>query len=120
FSAGERGPLFAAGRDCARPVRIALPWPPNFTPPQASSKAMARTSRHEGTHLAKPTSPSRRVPSRHAGVRRRSKTMQVATPAASRLAWVDVANGVCIVLVVLMHATLGVEKATGENTWLHA
>lgn len=46
--------------------------------------------------------------------------MQVATPAASRLAWVDVAKGVCIVLVVLMHATLGVEKATGESTWLHA
>ena len=35
------------------------------------------------------------------------------TPAA-RLAWVDVAKGVCIILVVLMHATLGVEKATDE------
>lgn len=39
---------------------------------------------------------------------------------APRLAWVDVAKGICIGLVVLMHATLGVEKATGESTWLHA
>ena len=38
----------------------------------------------------------------------------------SRLDWVDVAKGVCIVLVVLMHATLGVEKAVGSETSLHA
>jgi uncharacterized membrane protein YcfT len=38
----------------------------------------------------------------------------------SRLDWVDVAKGLCIVLVVLMHATLGVEKATGAETGLHA
>ncbi len=37
-----------------------------------------------------------------------------------RLAWVDVAKGVCILLVVLMHATLGVEKAIGEETALNA
>lgn len=40
--------------------------------------------------------------------------------ASSRLDWVDVAKGLCIVLVVLMHATLGVEKATGAETGLHA
>jgi uncharacterized membrane protein YcfT len=40
--------------------------------------------------------------------------------AGSRLDWVDVAKGVCIVLVVLMHATLGVEKAVGTETSLHA
>jgi uncharacterized membrane protein YcfT len=40
-------------------------------------------------------------------------------PAASRLDWVDVAKGLCILLVVLMHATLGVEKATGTETGLH-
>lgn len=40
--------------------------------------------------------------------------------AGSRLDWVDVAKGLCIVLVVLMHATLGVEKAVGEETGLHA
>jgi uncharacterized membrane protein YcfT len=38
---------------------------------------------------------------------------------AKRLAWVDVAKGLCIVLVVMMHATLGVEKATGADTALH-
>jgi uncharacterized membrane protein YcfT len=38
----------------------------------------------------------------------------------ARLAWVDVAKGLCIVLVVLMHATLGVEKAIGSETGLHA
>ena len=39
---------------------------------------------------------------------------------AARLAWVDVAKGICIILVVLMHATLGVEKATGEALSLNA
>lgn len=37
-----------------------------------------------------------------------------------RLAWVDVAKGLCILLVVLMHATLGVEKAVGFETGLHS
>lgn len=40
--------------------------------------------------------------------------------AESRLDWVDVAKGLCIVLVVLMHSTLGVEKATGAESSLHA
>lgn len=35
-----------------------------------------------------------------------------------RQTWVDVGKGLCIVLVVLMHSTLGVEKATGAATWL--
>jgi uncharacterized membrane protein YcfT len=34
----------------------------------------------------------------------------------TRVAFVDVAKGLCILLVVMMHATLGVEKATGETT----
>lgn len=37
----------------------------------------------------------------------------------SRVAWVDIAKGFCILLVVMMHATLGVEKATGELTLLN-
>jgi uncharacterized membrane protein YcfT len=37
-----------------------------------------------------------------------------------RFAWVDAAKGLCIVLVVLMHATLGVEKAASASAWLHA
>ena len=39
--------------------------------------------------------------------------------AAPRLAWVDYAKGLCIILVVLMHATLGAEKAAGSVSWLH-
>ena len=31
-----------------------------------------------------------------------------------RVDWVDYAKGICIILVVMMHSTLGVEKATGE------
>ncbi|MDR4308875.1 acyltransferase family protein [Chelatococcus sambhunathii] len=38
---------------------------------------------------------------------------------SSRLDWVDVAKGVCIVLVVMMHSTLGVEKATGGEGFMH-
>jgi uncharacterized membrane protein YcfT len=34
--------------------------------------------------------------------------------AAQRIDWVDCAKGICIILVVMMHSTLGVEKAFGE------
>jgi uncharacterized membrane protein YcfT len=37
----------------------------------------------------------------------------------NRVSWVDYAKGICIVLVVLMHSTLGVEKAAGAASWLH-
>lgn len=42
------------------------------------------------------------------------------SPARDRLEWVDVAKGLCIVLVVLMHATLGVEKAVGAPSALNS
>lgn len=37
----------------------------------------------------------------------------------SRVDWVDYAKGFCIIFVVMMHSTLGVGKATGEEGWLH-
>ncbi len=37
----------------------------------------------------------------------------------ARIDWVDYAKGICIILVVMMHSTLGVEKAAGELSWLH-
>ena len=37
----------------------------------------------------------------------------------NRIEWVDYAKGICIVLVVMMHTTLGVEKAAGTVSWLH-
>jgi uncharacterized membrane protein YcfT len=37
----------------------------------------------------------------------------------TRIDWVDHAKGICIVLVVMMHSTLGVEKAAGEASWLN-
>lgn len=37
----------------------------------------------------------------------------------TRIDWVDIAKGFCILLVVMMHATLGVEKATGAPTVLN-
>jgi uncharacterized membrane protein YcfT len=37
-----------------------------------------------------------------------------------RVDWVDYAKGFCIVMVVMMHSTLGVEKAVGEMSWLGA
>jgi len=36
-----------------------------------------------------------------------------------RVAWVDSAKGACIILVVMMHATLGVGEAMGETGFLH-
>ncbi|MFK7901351.1 MAG: acyltransferase family protein, partial [Nitratireductor sp.] len=37
---------------------------------------------------------------------------------AKRVDWVDYAKGLCIILVVMMHSTLGVEKAAGATGWL--
>jgi uncharacterized membrane protein YcfT len=37
-----------------------------------------------------------------------------------RVAWVDYAKGFCIIFVVMMHSTLGVENAVGQQGWLHA
>jgi uncharacterized membrane protein YcfT len=36
-----------------------------------------------------------------------------------RVDWVDYAKGFCIVFVVMMHSTLGVEQALGQEGWLH-
>ena len=44
--------------------------------------------------------------------------MSAAAPSA-RIDWVDYAKGLCIILVVMMHSTLGVEKATGQLSWMH-
>ena len=38
---------------------------------------------------------------------------------ATRVAWVDYAKGFCIIMVVMMHSTLGVEAAAGEQGWMH-
>ena len=37
---------------------------------------------------------------------------------SERVDWVDVAKGICIVMVVMMHSTLGVEKAMGAAGWM--
>jgi len=36
-----------------------------------------------------------------------------------RVAWVDIAKGICIILVVMMHTTLGLEKSAGSTGWMH-
>lgn len=37
-----------------------------------------------------------------------------------RVDWVDGAKAICIVFVVMMHSTLGVEKAVGDTGFMHA
>ena len=39
--------------------------------------------------------------------------------ARQRIDWVDYAKGFCIVMVVMMHSTLGVGQAAGGEGWLH-
>ncbi len=36
-----------------------------------------------------------------------------------RVDWVDYAKGFCIVFVLMMHSTLGMEAAAGKDGWLH-
>jgi uncharacterized membrane protein YcfT len=38
---------------------------------------------------------------------------------SERVDWVDYAKGICIVMVVMMHSTLGVEHAAGAQSWMH-
>ena len=38
---------------------------------------------------------------------------------AGRVAWVDYAKGICIVMVVMMHSTLGVGNAAGGEGFMH-
>lgn len=40
------------------------------------------------------------------------------TTPEGRVDWVDVAKGVCILFVVMMHSTLGVEELTGQASWM--
>ena len=40
------------------------------------------------------------------------------TGAKERVDWVDYAKGWCIILVVMMHSTLGVQDALGRESWL--
>jgi len=46
---------------------------------------------------------------------------RMTTVAASpgRVGWVDFAKGFCIIFVVMMHSTLGVEAAAGSQGWMH-
>ena len=39
--------------------------------------------------------------------------------AIQRVDWVDYAKGICIIMVVMMHSVLGVEKAAGETGFMH-
>jgi uncharacterized membrane protein YcfT len=48
-----------------------------------------------------------------------ARNIHTASAAKSRVEWVDYAKGICIILVVTMHSTLGVEKAAGQVTWLN-
>lgn len=38
----------------------------------------------------------------------------------ARVDWVDCSKGLCILMVVMMHSTLGVEAAVGSESWMHA
>jgi uncharacterized membrane protein YcfT len=42
------------------------------------------------------------------------------TAAPARVDWVDYAKGFCIIMVVMMHSTLGVEEAVGHAGFMHA
>jgi uncharacterized membrane protein YcfT len=59
----------------------------------------------------------------HAGLSRNGTAFEdhvmTAAPAAPRVDWVDYAKGFCILMVVMMHSTLGVEAAAGEEGWMH-
>jgi uncharacterized membrane protein YcfT len=46
-------------------------------------------------------------------------TMHTTGTAGGRVNWVDYAKGICIVMVVMMHSTLGMELAAGREGFMH-
>ncbi len=48
------------------------------------------------------------------------KLLKMPQTVSGRIDWVDYAKGFCIILVVMMHSTLGVEAAFDEKGWMHA
>jgi len=46
-------------------------------------------------------------------------TERSAAVAGGRVDWVDYAKGICIVMVVMMHSVLGVEKAADQTGFMH-
>ena len=46
-------------------------------------------------------------------------TQHPADAADHRIGWVDYAKGICIVMVVMMHSTLGMELAAGREGFMH-
>jgi len=51
---------------------------------------------------------------------RSAPSMPSALSAPGRIDWVDYAKGICIVMVVMMHSVLGVEKAVDQTGFMHA
>ncbi|MGQ4274407.1 acyltransferase family protein [Terrihabitans sp. B22-R8] len=45
--------------------------------------------------------------------------MPISASTSERVAWVDYAKGICILLVVMMHSTLGVGEAAGGTGFMH-
>src|SRR5690606_18458755 len=38
---------------------------------------------------------------------------------SSRIGWVDTAKGICIIFVVMMHSTIGIQIAEGREGWMN-
>jgi uncharacterized membrane protein YcfT len=52
-----------------------------------------------------------------------AKSLSIGVPGRdgqARVDWVDYAKGLCIIMVVMMHSTLGVEAAVDQASWLNA
>src|SRR6202795_3143723 len=64
--------------------------------------------------------PKRRQASRKGTAADSETAMNYAPIQQGRVDWVDYAKGFCIIMVVMMHSTLGVEKAAGTTSWLGA
>src|SRR5712691_4572449 len=74
---------------------------------------------HSGMALARNKAERQRA-SRKGTAADSETAMAHAQTQQGRVDWVDYAKGFCIVMVVMMHSTLGVEKAAGETSWLGA
>jgi len=60
-----------------------------------------------------------RLTTQHPAMKIEHKMYALPPIGPTRVPWVDIAKGICIILVVMMHTTLGLGKDTGQTVWMH-
>src|SRR5207253_6694721 len=84
------------------------------------ASSMGRAARMVTDILTEPRGTALAIvsPSQRLGRKMARMGTELGQAGAARVDWVDYAKGFCIIMVVMMHSTLGVEAAAGQQSWM--